>query len=133
MDSISSISFDLVAAKETDFGLSNSQVSVFDVANFESLQRAQASPPAQDSVGAVDAAEKGGFQAAMEVLTGLNGDAASLGREALQFSADKKDLTPSEMLNLTVQANEFLFQSQLTANVANKTSDGIQQLFRQQS
>lgn len=32
-----------------------------------------------------------------------------------------------------MQAHKFLFQSQLTSNVANRTSDGVQQLFRQQS
>jgi len=34
---------------------------------------------------------------------------------------------------MTMQCHQFLFQSQLTSNVANRTSDGVQQLFRQQS
>jgi hypothetical protein len=37
------------------------------------------------------------------------------------------------MVMLTVKSHEFLFHSQLTANVANRTSDGLQQLFRQQA
>jgi hypothetical protein len=37
------------------------------------------------------------------------------------------------MVMLTVRCQEFLFHSQLTANVANRTSDGLQQLFRQQA
>jgi hypothetical protein len=43
------------------------------------------------------------------------------------------NLTPGEMVMLTVRCQEFLFHSQLTANAANRTSDGLQQLFRQQS
>ena len=42
-------------------------------------------------------------------------------------------MTPGEMVMLTVRAQEFLFHSQLTANIANRTSDGLQQLFRQQA
>ncbi len=37
------------------------------------------------------------------------------------------------MLNLTVKCHEFMFHAELTSNVANRTSDGVQQLFRQQS
>jgi hypothetical protein len=37
------------------------------------------------------------------------------------------------MVMLTVKCHEFLFHSQLTANVANRASDGLQQLFRQQT
>ena len=43
------------------------------------------------------------------------------------------DLTPGEMVMLTVKCHEFMFHSQLTANVANRASDGLQQLFRQQA
>jgi len=42
-------------------------------------------------------------------------------------------MMPSEMMTLTIRSHEFLFHCELTANVANRTSDGIQQLFRQQS
>lgn len=42
-------------------------------------------------------------------------------------------LTPSEMVLLTVKCHEFMFHCQLTSNVANRTSDGLQQLFRQQA
>jgi hypothetical protein len=42
-------------------------------------------------------------------------------------------LSPSEMVALTVRSQEFMFHSQLTANIANRTADGVQQLFRQQS
>jgi hypothetical protein len=37
------------------------------------------------------------------------------------------------MIGLTVQCHEFMFNCQLTSNIANRTSDGLQQLFRQQA
>ncbi len=40
---------------------------------------------------------------------------------------------PSAMLEVTMACQQFMFKAQLTSNVANRTSDGIQQLFRQQS
>jgi hypothetical protein len=36
------------------------------------------------------------------------------------------------MIMLSVRCQEFMFHCQLTSNVANRTSDGLQQLFRQQ-
>ena len=42
-------------------------------------------------------------------------------------------MLPSEMMTLTIRSHEFLFHCELTSNVANRTSDGVQQLFRQQS
>jgi hypothetical protein len=42
-------------------------------------------------------------------------------------------LKPSELMMLTMRSHEFLFHCELTANVANRSSDGMQQLFRQQS
>ena len=34
-------------------------------------------------------------------------------------------MTPGMMLDMTVRAQEFMFQSQLTATIANKASEGI--------
>ena len=42
-------------------------------------------------------------------------------------------MSPGEMVMLTVRCQEFMFHCQLTSNIANRTSDGLQQLFRQQS
>lgn len=60
--------------------------------------------------------------------------------EALRIAADAKaaekaggDMTPGEIMKLTVRCQEFMFHCQLTSNIANRTSDGLQQLFRQQS
>jgi len=63
----------------------------------------------------------------------INTEAASLGRDARSAQAAGRELTPGEMVNLTVRCQEFMFHCQLTSNIANRTSDGLQQLFRQQS
>jgi len=42
-------------------------------------------------------------------------------------------MTPGEMVMLSVKCHEFMFHCQLTSNAANRTSDGLQQLFRQQA
>jgi hypothetical protein len=36
------------------------------------------------------------------------------------------------MVMLSMRCQEFMFHCQLTSNIANRTSDGLQQLFRQQ-
>jgi hypothetical protein len=62
----------------------------------------------------------------------LTDGAKSIKTEANAMSA-KGEMSPSEMIHLTMRCHEFMFRCQLTSNAANKTSDGIQQLFRQQS
>jgi len=73
------------------------------------------------------------MQALFKPLDHINEEAASLNQAAQTALAAGADLTPGEMVMLTVQCHEFLFHSQLTANIANRTSDGLQQLFRQQA
>jgi hypothetical protein len=72
-------------------------------------------------------------QALFRPLEHLNGEAARLSSDAGAAAAAGRELTPGEMVNLTVRCQEFMFHCQLTANIANRTSDGLQQLFRQQS
>jgi len=71
-------------------------------------------------------------RAVFEPLDYINTEAASLAEFAQAAVQDDKVLSPSEIVSLTVRSQEFMFHSQLTANIANRTSDGIQQLFRQQ-
>lgn len=73
------------------------------------------------------------MQALFRPLEQLNGEAVDLSRHARAAMASGTNMTPGEMVMLTVKCQEFLFHSQLTANVANRTSDGLQQLFRQQT
>ncbi len=71
-------------------------------------------------------------KAAFEPLNYINQEAKSLSDYASSAVASGNELTPAEIVNLTVQSHKFLFHSQLTANVANRSAEGIQQLFRQQ-
>jgi len=73
------------------------------------------------------------MQALFKPLEQLNGEAASLSEHANAAMNAGASLTPGEMVMLTVRCQEFLFHSQLTSNVANRTADGLQQLFRQQA
>jgi hypothetical protein len=81
----------------------------------------------------VSRTENDGVRSVLVALQGLNGRAESIGAAAEQMHAQNKSLQPSDLLMLTVQAQEFMFHCELTANVANRTSDGVQQLFREQS
>lgn len=97
-----------------------------DVAGFEramagAVQRLGPTEPAQ------------AMQRLVQPLDHINAEAASLGRDARAAAASGQELTPGELVNLTVRCQEFMFHCQLTSNIANRTSEGLQQLFRQQS
>jgi hypothetical protein len=63
----------------------------------------------------------------------INTEATQLANEAHNAQAGGEPMTPGEVVMLTVRCQEFMFHCQLTSNIANRTSDGLQQLFRQQS
>ncbi len=71
-------------------------------------------------------------KAAFEPLDQINKEAQALGDYAASAVESGNTLTPGEIVNLTVQSQKFMFHSQLVANIANRSADGIQQLFRQQ-
>ena len=62
----------------------------------------------------------------------LDTEAASLADKAEQLSDPNSELSPGDVILLTAQSHEFMFHSQLTANIANRAVEGVQQLFRQQ-
>jgi hypothetical protein len=72
------------------------------------------------------------MQSMFNALDQVNGQARSVSDYANKAEADGGSLTPGEIVQLTMRCNEFMFQCQLTSNIANRSSDGIQQLFRQQ-
>ena len=108
--------------------------SMVDVAQFQqSYAEAQRVQQASaDQVDAVAGSESEGFRALLGTLDSLNGRVDQLG-DLSKVATSKADLTPGDMLMLSVRCHEFLFHCELTSNVANRTSDGVQQLFRQQS
>lgn len=71
-------------------------------------------------------------KSAMKPLDDINLEAAALNDYASSAMESGNELTPAEIVNLTHKSQEFMFHSQLTANIANRTADGLQQLFRQQ-
>lgn len=94
-----------------------------DVALFgQSLEAARLSAPAIPPVAEV----------LMEPLGMIDREAGHLAEAAQEAMASGDAMTPGEILDLTVRSQEFMFHSQLTANIANRTAEGLQQLFRQQ-
>jgi hypothetical protein len=63
----------------------------------------------------------------------INNEAAKISTQANAAQAAGRDMSPSEVVQLTMRCQEFMFHCQLTSNIANRTSDGLQQLFRQQA
>ena len=109
--------------------------TVFDIAQFQNAyaragQTVEMQDPAKVAAPS-QAQESEGFRVVLNTLNALNGRAAGLGDNA-GISATK-DMSPGDMLMMTVRCHEFMFHCELTANVANRSSDGVQQLFRQQS
>jgi len=73
-------------------------------------------------------------KAMLEPLDHLDQEANELIEYAQNAIESGNELTPSEIVvMLTAKSQEFMFHSQLTANIANRSADGLQQLFRQQS
>lgn len=109
-------------------------VSLTDLSGFQdALARAEAGGGAGVLNPQAVAAPNESMQALFKPLERINAEAVSLHEHAEAAMATGNDMTPGEMVMLTVRAHEFLFHSQLTANVANRASDGLQQLFRQQA
>jgi hypothetical protein len=67
-----------------------------------------------------------------DALDQVNVQARSVSDYAASAEASGGQLTPGEIVQLTMKCQEFMFQCQLTSNIANRSSDGVQQLFRQQ-
>jgi hypothetical protein len=138
MDAIATLAFELQPA---DAGLAATSAggtagaaahpSVFEVSHFNAAMAAAANPAPAAHVMQVSASESQGFRTVMDTLNSLNGSAQSLGSQALQLQHGQ--FRPSDMLMMTLKAQEFLFHCELTSNVANRTSDGVQQLFREQT
>jgi hypothetical protein len=139
MDAISSVAFDISAAAAQPASVAAmpgaSAATVFDVAHFDAAYATVAHTPAQSAaqVPKVSASETDGFRSVMVMLQGLNGRAESIGAAASQSRTSQSRMTPADMLAMTTRAYEFLFHCELTSNVANRTSEGVQQLFQQQS
>ena len=130
MTPVQSIDIAALAAPPATSGPSG-PVAVIDVANFQQAYANAANVQQVASPSSIEAISPG-FKAVLQNFESLNGRVGNLGELAASIG-DGGEPTPSEMMQLTVKCHEFLFHAELTSNVANRTSDGIQQLFRQQS
>ena len=100
-------------------------VSLSDFGAFQgAITRLDAQPMQQASAAA---------QQIMQPFEHINNEAAQMSSDAQAAKAEGRALTPGEIVSLTMRAQEFMFHCQLMSNIANRTSDGLQQLFRQQS
>lgn len=104
-------------------------VSLSDLGGF---QQSMASAAARLDAKPVSATSETAKQL-MKPFEHLNGEAAKISADAHAADAAGQAMTPGQMVNLTMRCQEFMFHCQLTSNIANRTSDGLQQLFRQQS
>lgn len=109
-------------------------LSLSDFGGFEQALR-RAEGRAGDGLG-VDAARVAPVsEVAAQVLKPfdhINAEAESLGRMADAARLAGAEMRPGDVVQLTLRCQEFMFHCQLTSNIANRGSDGLQQLFRQQ-
>lgn len=106
-----------------------------DIAKFrETLANATPTNVAQaDQVNPVPQELSAGIKAVLNQFDSLNAHASQLGQMADAMRTSGKDLQPGQIIDMTMRCQEMVFQAELTSNVANRSSDGVQQLFRQQS
>lgn len=112
------------APVQVGYGVSLTDIGGFQQAMAGASARLEARP-----VGATSEAAK----QLMKPFEHINGEASRLSLDANAAQAAGREMSPSEIVQLTVHCQEFMFHCQLTSNIANRTSDGLQQLFRQQS
>jgi len=112
------------APTQVGYGVSLTDFNGFQQAMAQATQRIETRGVGQTS----EAAKQ-----LMKPFEHINGEAQRLAADAKAAEAAGQDMSPSQMVNLSVRCQEFMFHCQLTSNIANRTSDGLQQLFRQQS
>lgn len=126
------------AAPAASSSMQTPQASAYDVREFTAaLERTGgAAAPQQNAAAPIDLAPSQpgeGTRALIAAINNLNGGAENINAVSMSMSGNIADITPGQMMEMTMKCHQFLFQAELTSNVANRTSDGIQQLFRQQS
>jgi hypothetical protein len=109
---------------QVGYGVSLSDIGGFQHAMAGVHARLEAQPVSEPSLAA---------QQLMKPFEQINAQASQIALDANAAGIAGREMTPSEMVNLSMRCQEFMFNCQLTSNIANRTSDGLQQLFRQQS
>ena len=122
----------------TTSAASQTQASQHDMRDFAAAMErnggAQAARAAEAPAATQAASEpSSGARALLAAFDNLNGGADAIRELSKTLSSGATDFSPGQVIQMTMQCQQFLFQTELTSNVANRTSDGIQQQFRQQS
>ena len=102
------------------------------LSDFGGFQHAMSSAHARLESQPVGAPSQAAVQL-MKPFEFINGEAQKLSLDATAAKNAGREMSPGEVVMLTVRCQEFMFHCQLTSNIANRTSDGLSQLFRQQS
>jgi hypothetical protein len=110
--------------------------SLHDVAQFEAAMAGAAASSgaasAAAATGPVSMANSDVLKAFFNPLERIN-NAPDRMLEASRTLAANPDAGPGDMLMTMMNVQKFVFECQITSSVANRTSDGVQELFRQQS
>lgn len=138
IEAINAAGLEPAQAAGTPSAANSPQASHYDVRDFAAAmernggaQAVQASEAA--GVQATQKPSSDGMRTMLAAFDQLNGGADNVRELAQKLAANPADASPSQIIQLTMASHQFMFQCELTSNVANRTSDGIQQLFRQQS
>jgi len=137
IEAITAAGLEPAQAATTSSAASSPQASHNDIRDFATAMErngaVQANAPTE--AGAIQATQKPseGMRNVLAAFDRLNGGADGIRALADKLAANPADASPSQIIQMTMQCHQFMFQCELTSNVANRTSDGIQQLFRQQS
>jgi hypothetical protein len=109
-----------VAPSSAVSGASSSSSADFMAAYNRALPLAAPPPPTNHAAAAL-----------LSPLSGLGAGSSALAQQTSTIGSGT--FKPSDVMELTLRAHEFMFRCEVTATVANRSSDGIQTLFKQQS
>lgn len=136
-EAIQAVAAEAVKATQATAPAAQPQATAFEVHQFSDAYAARnagavGNQTATANVGAVQGPSEG-MRSLVSFAENLNSGANDIGALAEKMKSGEFASTPSAMIEMTVACQEFMLKAQLTSSVANRTSDGIQQLFRQQS
>lgn len=109
------------------------QATMFEVNQFAEAYGRGGSTTGNSTAVAAPTQTSEGMRAVVSTLENLNAGADKISAMSQALTSSGSDPTPGQLLQVTMEAHKFLFKAELTSNVANRTSDGVQQLFKQQS
>jgi hypothetical protein len=110
--------------------------SLNDVARFEAMMTGGVAPTARADAAEVSRPFSILSSDAMKAFFDPLGRINNVPEKLLAISeraATNPEFTPGDMITSMVTVQKFVFECQLTSSVANRTSDGVQELFRQQA